>query len=244
MGSRFTSAFEATLSISKADLDVVKHYPLPQPCLSYISLMVPPTTIPIAELFQITLIPQLFSSMEWALTEVGCLCTNAYLFRHRPIFFLGVFKKLLEPAPKHNFRIVSIYRRDYAPSSAYTDEDRALLGDVATGHRKHLRNNGIALAHFLDKFIVQENIPPVNAAGEGGIIPLGWSLGAIAIHALLSSLDGLEPEVLERLNKYISTVIIHGNDHFLSIGNSQTHRATNRPQRNCHWRGQSPPIRH
>ncbi|KAF8641395.1 hypothetical protein AX16_010014 [Volvariella volvacea WC 439] len=121
----------------------------------------------------------------------------------------GVFKKLLPRAAKHGLRVVSLYRRDYKPSSAFKESDFDLLKGGVEGHRKHLAQQGLEFASFLDRFIVEHDIPALTSDGEGGIVPVGWSLGAAHIHAFLSSLDKVPKKTVERLEKYIRTVIIH-----------------------------------
>ncbi|KAF8643346.1 hypothetical protein AX16_009075 [Volvariella volvacea WC 439] len=131
------------------------------------------------------------------------------VFIHGMGFNGGVFKKLLAPAAKHGFRVVSLYRRDYKPSTSFGEAEFGLLQGGVEGHRKYLAQQGVELALFLDRFIVEQAVPPAASNGEGGVVPIGWSLGSINIHAFLSSLDKVPKETLDRLEKYIQTVVIH-----------------------------------
>ncbi|TFK68101.1 alpha/beta-hydrolase [Pluteus cervinus] len=121
----------------------------------------------------------------------------------------GVFKKLHPIAPAHKFRTVAINRRDYAPTSPFTEDERKLLTAGGESHRRHLRNLGLELAQFIDKFATENDLPPATESGEGGVVPLGWSLGGLNIHAFLSALDEVDDDILARLNKWIRALVIH-----------------------------------
>ncbi|KAF8656477.1 hypothetical protein AX16_002528 [Volvariella volvacea WC 439] len=118
----------------------------------------------------------------------------------------GVF---FAPAANYGFRVVNLYRKDYKPHSAFGEAELDLLKRGVESHRKHLTRQGMELALFSDRFILERGIPPVSPSGEGGIVPIGWSLGSVNIHALLSSLDTIPKETVDRLEKYIQTVVVH-----------------------------------
>jgi hypothetical protein len=123
----------------------------------------------------------------------------------------AVCRKMLPLASKHNFRIISMYRRDYAPTTLLNEAELKLLSDGAKGQKQFILERGLEIAHFIEKFIAQNNIPPTQADQRtGGIAVLGWSLGCTFVNALLSNIDYLSPFTVSTLSKYLHTVIYHG----------------------------------
>lgn len=74
---------------------------------------------------------------------------------------------------------------------------------------------GLEIAHFLEKFIAQSNIPPTQADSEqrtGGVAVIGWSLGCSVLDCLLANIDSLEFSTLDTLSKYLHTAVHHGKE--------------------------------
>lgn len=121
----------------------------------------------------------------------------------------GVFRKLFPLAAAHCLRIVSIYRRDYNPTTSFRDADLAgLASRTVEGQEGFLRSQAIDIATFLVMFAREQHIPPAEGV-SGGIALLGWSLGSLHIHAVVAHLDALPFDVLSDLEKYLHTVICH-----------------------------------
>ncbi|KAI6126645.1 hypothetical protein F5141DRAFT_1209926 [Pisolithus sp. B1] len=69
------------------------------------------------------------------------------VFIHGTGYKATVFRKLFPFGPNHNYRIVSLHRRGYAPSSPWTEEEVALFtsSDLEDG-KKFLRLAGLQIA--------------------------------------------------------------------------------------------------
>ncbi|KIJ64790.1 hypothetical protein HYDPIDRAFT_111394 [Hydnomerulius pinastri MD-312] len=116
----------------------------------------------------------------------------------------SIFRGLFPHAPQQNCRIVGLYRRGFAPSSscsAWNKRDTQEEG---------LKLEGLQLAKFLINFASSQSIPKINRERKsGGIILIGWSLGASPLHSLLAYLDKLEDHQLDTLQKYLYAVVSH-----------------------------------
>ncbi|KAI6107801.1 hypothetical protein EDD16DRAFT_1620058 [Pisolithus croceorrhizus] len=133
------------------------------------------------------------------------------VFIHGMGFNGAVFRKLFPLGPKHNYRIVSLYRRGYAPTSPWTKEEEALFtsSDLEAG-KEFLRLAGLQTAKFLLEFSVSQEIPKYDKERKtGGILLIGWSLGALYPHAMLAALDGLTIEELGQLESYLHAVVYY-----------------------------------
>lgn len=123
----------------------------------------------------------------------------------------AVFRKLFPFGPEHNYRIVSLYRRGYAPTSPWTKEEVALFmsSDLEAG-KEFLRLAGLQIAKFLLEFAASQEIPKYDKKRKtGGILLTGWSLGALYPHTVLAALDGLTTEELGRLETYLHAVLYY-----------------------------------
>ena len=125
----------------------------------------------------------------------------------------AVFEKLFPLAHKHNLRIVSVYRRGYSPSSGFDEDELKGIGygkkfDEA---KSFLRGLGIEVATFLVKFATEQDIPLTDwDTRTGGVALIGWSLASIHILALLAFADELPEDSRSTLQKYLHTVLSHG----------------------------------
>ncbi|KAI6130895.1 Alpha/Beta hydrolase protein [Pisolithus thermaeus] len=133
------------------------------------------------------------------------------VFIHGTGYNATVFRKLFPFGPNHNYRIVSLHRRGYAPSSPWTEEEVALFtsSDLEDG-KKFLRLAGLQIARFLLGFAASQGIPKYDKEKDtGGIVLHGWSLGTLFSQAVLFALDGLTTEELGQLENYLHAVICH-----------------------------------
>lgn len=73
------------------------------------------------------------------------------------------------------------------------------------------RAQGLEIATFLVNFATERGIPLADPNGHtGGIALIGWSLGGIHATALLAYLDELPQDTRSTLQKYLHTVLFHG----------------------------------
>lgn len=113
-----------------------------------------------------------------------------------------------------NLRIVSLYRRDYNPTTSFRDADLAsLTSGTAEGQEDFLRSHAVEIATFRVTFAREQRIPPApleGASGPGGIALIGWSLGSLHTHAVVAYLDAMPSSILSDLGKYLHTMVSHG----------------------------------
>ncbi|OSD08611.1 hypothetical protein PYCCODRAFT_1448798 [Trametes coccinea BRFM310] len=132
----------------------------------------------------------------------------------------AIFKRLLPFACKFNTRIVLLARRDYPGASPYTDHERATITRLYNSPRSpttEVEMAAILTAHgrdvydFLVDYVAHERIPPAKGC-QGGIILVGWSLGATSITALLANLKSY-PVGAVSLDTYVRRVILYETSH-------------------------------
>lgn len=135
-----------------------------------------------------------------------------------PYLFLETFRKLFPIAAKHNLRLVAFNRRDYCGTSAFTDEDLALLNSHdAEKHKAYLADRGFDIAVFLGWFIDNHQIPKPNVDGtSGGLALLAWSAGNIPTLAFLKYGSTYPSALVSKLDTYIRTIVLYGT--FIPIG--------------------------
>ena len=124
----------------------------------------------------------------------------------------AVFRRMFPFGPSHNYRLISLYRRGYAPSTPWTEAEIALYKSTdAEDGKKHLRLAGLQIARFLLQFATSQTIPKYNEERKtGGIHLVGWSLGTLYLQAILANLDGLATEELRVLEGYLRTILYFG----------------------------------
>lgn len=121
----------------------------------------------------------------------------------------GVFRKLFPLAAAHRLRIISLYRRDYSPTTSFRDADLAgIMSRTVEGQEGFLRSQAVDIATFLAMFAREQHIPLADGT-SGGIVLVGWSLGSSHVHAVVAHLDALPSNVLSDLEKYLHTVVCH-----------------------------------
>ncbi|KAG2039745.1 hypothetical protein BDR03DRAFT_893622 [Suillus americanus] len=150
--------------------------------------------------------------VSYSYFDSGEVPGNTYttlVFVHGMGFNGGVFRKLFPLATARRLRIVSLYRRDYNPTTSFRDADLASLASgTVEGQENFLRSQAVDIATFLVTFAREQHIPPAQGA-SGGIALLGWSLGSLHTHAVVAYLDALPSSILSDLGKYLHTMVSH-----------------------------------
>lgn len=127
---------------------------------------------------------------------------------------VGVFRRMFPHAQKYNLRLIAIHQREYLGSSPFTEDELALLySDDPEDQATILREQAHAIAKVMAHVIAQGNLPlprQSDGAHEGGIVILGRSAGCAHVLALLGNLDSLDKSMYSLLEKYVTTIIIHG----------------------------------
>ncbi|KAG0699934.1 hypothetical protein DFH29DRAFT_1070433 [Suillus ampliporus] len=145
-------------------------------------------------------------------------------FNGGAITLYGIFRKLFPLAAAHHLRIVSLYRRDYDPTTSFRDADTAgLISGTVEGQEGFLRSQAVEIATFLVTFAREQSIPLAQGI-SGGIALIGWSLGSLHTHAVVAYLDDLPSDILSDLGKYLHTMVSHDAiSMFLGIPNPPNH---------------------
>ncbi|KAH7912859.1 Alpha/Beta hydrolase protein [Hygrophoropsis aurantiaca] len=154
----------------------------------------------------------LSTSVKYCYEDSGapeCTSYTTFIFIHGMGFNGGVFRPLFPIAAKRNYRVISLYRRGYAPSTPISDDEFAALQKGVDEQQAFIRRQGVEIAQFLLGFIRANVIPPINKAGEGGIVLIGWSFGTIHAHAVLANIDALPKEDVTELGRFLRAVVAH-----------------------------------
>ena len=123
-----------------------------------------------------------------------------------------MFQKVLALAPVAGIRFVAITRRDYNGSTPYTaDEINALQNGTDSDKQAFLRERGLEVATFIQRFIQEYNIPAPSSDGKvGGVGVLGLSLGASFAVAFVANIQTYPTSTQEVLGKYLRALILQG----------------------------------
>ncbi|KAI8989169.1 hypothetical protein BD414DRAFT_486289 [Trametes punicea] len=141
---------------------------------------------------------------------------------HGYVWHAGIFSKLFPLAQSRGIRLISLNRREYPGATPYTAEERALLppvldkpptneGEIRSASEMletFMRQRARELYECLQALVVERSIPRIRAdsSAKGGIILVGWSLGATWMTALLSHVSSF-PVNDVRLGEYIRRIV-------------------------------------
>ncbi|KAI0641977.1 Alpha/Beta hydrolase protein [Trametes meyenii] len=141
---------------------------------------------------------------------------------HGYVWHGAIFSKVLQLAASHGVRIIVLNRRDYPGSIPYTPEELALLPPVLDKPltdpaeirsdklklEKFMRDRARELYDSLEDLVQELDIPPVRpGAPTGGIVLVGWSLGATWMLALLRHVAEFPVNEIN-LRDYIRRVVL------------------------------------
>ncbi|EIW58385.1 uncharacterized protein TRAVEDRAFT_64846 [Trametes versicolor FP-101664 SS1] len=149
----------------------------------------------------------------------GCDDYTTLIIVHGYVWHAGTFAKLQPLAATHGVRIIALNRREYPGSVPYTAEERALLPpvpdepltDVAQIRSNQqmlqmfMRDRGYELYQSIEGLVVEHNLPA--ASQTGGIVLVGWSLGATWMMSLLKHIAEF-PIGAVNLRDYVRRVIL------------------------------------
>ncbi|KAI0641980.1 hypothetical protein C8Q79DRAFT_929513 [Trametes meyenii] len=142
---------------------------------------------------------------------------------HGYVWHSGVFCKLMPLASPKSVRIILLNRREYPGAVPYTPDERALLPPVpdcprsnvgeirsaAESLKTFMRQRAHELYNSLQDLVEKCKIPSTSSSPSetGGIVLVGWSLGAIWMTALLNHVADF-PLGRVNLSDYIKKVIL------------------------------------
>ncbi|KAF5310310.1 hypothetical protein D9611_012031 [Ephemerocybe angulata] len=96
--------------------------------------------------------------------------------------------KVLNIAPTHGVRVVSINRRDYPGSSPLSQQNIATLAGGTNQERdEHLSARGLEILAFIDNLLNEKHFQLSHDGNTGGLALLGWSLGVSHVLAAVAN---------------------------------------------------------
>ncbi len=118
------------------------------------------------------------------------------------------FEQLLPLAPKFNFRLVALQRKDYSGSSRYT---AAELATLTRNTRVFFESAGLTLAQFVHYIIQNTTVCELSEdRSKGGIAIVGWSLGVTHAMAMFTERVKREDSIYSTIAPYVSTFVVYG----------------------------------
>ncbi|EKM51920.1 uncharacterized protein PHACADRAFT_212537 [Phanerochaete carnosa HHB-10118-sp] len=129
---------------------------------------------------------------------------------HGMTFCSPVFEKMASVSGPAGVRWVSIQRRDYPGSTPFSKAELNVLKSGTDEEKaQHVRDRGVEIATFIDKFVQQNGLPPPDEKGNGGgFAVMGWSLGALYALATAANVDALGDAERARFAQYMRSLIL------------------------------------
>ncbi|KAJ7683526.1 hypothetical protein B0H17DRAFT_941730 [Mycena rosella] len=147
------------------------------------------------------------SGVEFFYTDSGVITAGDYItlvIIHGHTFHSGTFQRLNPFAEPNSLRIISLNRRCYPGSSAFSAEELTIFSEGTEAERASLlAQQGRDLALFLEGLIDELSLPRT-----GGIGLIGWSMGAIFLLSLIASVETLPVATREKLSSFVHTVVL------------------------------------
>ncbi|KAG5651396.1 hypothetical protein H0H81_008778 [Sphagnurus paluster] len=131
---------------------------------------------------------------------------------HGMCFTNLIFERMKAVAYEKGIRIIAPNRRSFPGSTELSSEDFNVLMTGGTHEERDtmIQARGHEIATFIDTSIQTLNLCPISDDGQsGGIILLGWSLGAALALAAIAHSTTLPIEARGRLSKYIRSLVLY-----------------------------------
>ncbi|KAF7376910.1 AB hydrolase-1 domain-containing protein [Mycena sanguinolenta] len=144
------------------------------------------------------------NGVAFAYTDTGALPGGkkytTLVIIHGHTFHSGTFQRLNPFAQPNALRIICVNRREYPGSSPYSPAELKTFAEGTEAERTALlEQQGRDLAMFLDGL----SIPKAG----GGIVLIGWSIGAIYLLALVACIKKLPTATQKRLSGVRSVIM-------------------------------------
>lgn len=125
------------------------------------------------------------------------------------------FQRMQAAGIKQNIRTFTINRPEYAGSTKYTD---AQIQEIVEGRKVFLDRFQLQLAHLLNLIISEAKVPQFDKSKKtGGIVIMGWSLGASFGLTLLGDPDIIPRELYNVIEPEVTDLILYDPPH-VSLG--------------------------
>jgi len=164
------------------------------------------------------------SGIQIAYTDTGAPSQSPYITIVAVpgmCFSAAIFKRVQSVAIKRGVRFVALNRRNYPGTTPYNEEEIKVISSGTKEQRDAWhRDRGHEVGMFIHKLIVRENLPPISADRRtGGVILLGWSIGAGDVNNTIAHADTLPSEVRTSLASYMRSMIVQ-DSHRVMLGDS------------------------
>ncbi|KAH9851838.1 Alpha/Beta hydrolase protein [Lenzites betulinus] len=141
---------------------------------------------------------------------------------HGYVWHAATFAKLLPHAAAQGVRIILLNRREYPGTTQYTEEERAGLppipeepltdeNEIRSARQmllSFMRDRALELYHTIQDIVTERAIPAARPESHtGGIVLVGWSMGATWMTALLTHIAEF-PIGAVNLRDYVRRVIL------------------------------------
>ncbi|EKM50559.1 uncharacterized protein PHACADRAFT_188120 [Phanerochaete carnosa HHB-10118-sp] len=129
---------------------------------------------------------------------------------------------MLPSSPFMAWLSVAVSIIDRTTTSFSEAESSVLKSGTDEKKAQYLRDRGVEIATFIDKFIQQNGLPPPDEKGSGGgFAILGWSLRALFALATTANVDVLGDSTRAHFARYMRSLILFG----ASEGDHASHAA-------------------
>ncbi|KAF8074541.1 hypothetical protein FPV67DRAFT_1559307 [Lyophyllum atratum] len=131
---------------------------------------------------------------------------------HGMCFTNLIFQRVLSVAHGKGVRFVAPNRRPFPGSTEFSPEELDVVMNGGTDEQRNaqIQARGHEMATFINNFIQKFDLPPISEDGKtGGIILLGWSVGAAFALATISASHTLPGEIRGRLSSYIRSLVLY-----------------------------------
>lgn len=123
-------------------------------------------------------------------------------------------------AASNNLRLIAIHSREYCGSTPFLEQELELLhSSDLEDQANYVSSQAIDIARLIAHCIKHDNLPPPTESQgvrSGGVCLFAWSAGSAVSLALLANLTKLEESIYTLLDRYITTIILHGTS--LTVG--------------------------
>ncbi|KAG5651399.1 hypothetical protein H0H81_008781 [Sphagnurus paluster] len=123
-----------------------------------------------------------------------------------------IFQRINTVAHEKGVRVIAPNRRSFPGSTELSPEDFDILTKGGTDEQRDtlIQARSHEIATFIDNAIQTLGLSPISDDGKsGGIVLLGWSIGAALALAAIAHSTTLPVEVRDRLSKHIRSLVLY-----------------------------------
>ncbi|CAK5275957.1 unnamed protein product [Mycena citricolor] len=147
------------------------------------------------------------SGIVFSYTDSGIPTSNktnyvTLVLIHGIMFNNGTFQSLAALGPSNGVRVIAPNRREYDGSTPHPDELDLLMNGSEVEKEAFIEEMGRDLALLIAGLVESLSLP-------GGVAVAGWSLGSLAIMAIVASMESLPEDARRTLSSSVRSVILY-----------------------------------